>query len=62
MIKNLLETLKAKINKLQKNLEKINIGDYYSTYFAIYEAHLPSVDISVPIILAEINPKNYIGK
>jgi 3-methyladenine DNA glycosylase AlkD len=47
-------------NKNSIIFEKINTADYYDSYSKIDEAYLPSVDISVPIILAEINPGKYI--
>ena len=39
--------------------EEIAVSDYYNSYFRVNEEHLPSVNIAVPIILAEINPGKY---
>ncbi len=39
-------------------IERIIIDDY-STFSVVNEDHLPSVDITKPVVLAEINPGKY---
>jgi hypothetical protein len=46
------------LNKKDIVLEKINVKDY-SAFCSINEEHLPTVDITKPVILAEINPGKY---
>ena len=45
-------------NKNNVIFEKINVKDYNS-FCSINEEHLPTVDITIPVILIEINPGLY---
>jgi hypothetical protein len=45
-----------KENKSEFKPTKIDVAKYRHSYSRINEHHLPSVDLSKPIILAEINP------
>lgn len=39
--------------------EQIKINDFYRCYSTINESHILNVDLSQPIILAEISPRNF---
>ena len=40
-------------------LEEVAIGDFFKGYSSINESHLDSVEISKPVILAEISPEHF---
>ncbi len=40
-------------------LEEVAVGDFCKDFSSINEAHLDSVDISLPVLLAEIFPGRY---
>ncbi len=40
-------------------LEEVAVGDFYKEFSSINEDHVDSVDISVPVLLAEISPGRY---
>lgn len=49
---------------IQKNsdaipLEKVAVSDFFKDFSSINESHMDSVDISRPVILAEISPGRY---
>jgi hypothetical protein len=49
---------------IQKNpgcfpLEKVLVSDFFKDFSSITEDHLSSVDVSLPVILAEISPGRY---
>ena len=48
-----------KQNKDDIIIEQVAVSEYYYSYLNVKEEHLPSVDVAVPIILAEINPGKY---
>jgi len=54
------------INYIEKNkgdihISRIDVPEYHCKAFSVInEKHIDSVDVSVPIILAEINPDKYI--
>jgi len=40
-------------------LEEVAVGDFFKGYSSINESHLDSVEISKPVILAEISPEHF---
>ncbi len=40
-------------------IEQVEVNGFFKDHSSINEAHLKSVDISKPIVLAEISPGNY---
>lgn len=49
------------INNNKKNIALVNIAvkDYRKSFSKLNESHIDSVDISIPVILAEISPETY---
>jgi len=41
------------------NLEEVAVDDFYKEFSVINESHIDSVDITRPVILAEISPGRY---
>ena len=41
------------------SFEEVAVSDFSSSFSSINESHMDSVEISVPVILAEISPGNY---
>jgi len=57
---NITEILKF----IQKNpdiitLEEVTVRDFFHSFSSINESHMESVDISQPVLLAEISPGRY---
>jgi len=52
------------LNIFKKNtdtliLEEVDVSDFYKGFSSIDEFHVDSVDISLPVLLAEISPGRY---
>lgn len=46
-------------NTIDKKLVMISVSGYWKGFSRINESHLGSVDLSLPVILAEISPGSY---
>ncbi len=57
---NITKMLKyIRTNPVCVNLEVVAVGDFIGKFTTINESHVDSVDISQPVILAEISPGQY---
>ena len=57
---NITEILKyIKANSASVRLEEIRVSDFFQEFSSINESHVEWVDVSQPVILAEIAPEQY---
>ncbi len=56
-ITKILEDIES--NPLLFNLVEIVVDDFHSNFSTLNESHLDSVDVSRPVVLAEISPERY---
>ena len=56
-ITKMIEHIKETPNEFES--VAVNVDDFYKAFSSITESHVDSVDISRPVILAEISPGNY---
>ena len=57
---NITEILKyIKANSDSVRLEEIRVSDFFQEFSSINESHVEWVDVSQPVILAEIAPEQY---
>ena len=52
------------VEYIQKNIdnitvEEVSVNDFFKEFSSIDESHVDSVDISLPVLLAEISPGRY---
>ncbi len=56
-ITRMLEYIKLNSNEI--DLVEIEVGDFPKSFSSIDESHVDSVEVSLPVILAEISPGRY---
>jgi hypothetical protein len=56
-ITKILEHIQSKSDSF--TLEEVMVSDFSARFSSINESHMDSVDISVPVIMAEIAPGKY---
>ena len=56
-ITKMLEYIQKKPDSIA--LEEVAVSDFFEGFSSINEAHMDSVEISRPVILAEISPRRY---
>ena len=56
-IKKMLEYIQKKSDDI--TLEEVAVSDFFEGFSSINESHMDSVEISQPVIMAEISPRQY---